>query len=94
MNLNGFSSIVLPMQLASIKMLNGTNYEDLSESLKVYMIVTNLDLELQRKEPIIDVNSSAKLKAKHEKWTHSNQVCLMTMKYIMDKTIKQSIPES
>ena len=89
-----FSSTALPMQLASVKTLNGTNYEDWAESMKLYLAVTNLDLALREEEPVIDANSSAELKAKHEKWAHSNRVCLMTMKYTMDKTIRQSIPES
>ena len=66
-NLMKISSIALPMQLASIKTLNGTNYKDWAKSLKLYLVVTNLDLALREEEPIIDINSSAELKAKHEK---------------------------
>ena len=69
---NEFSSIVLLMQLASIKTLNGTNYKDWAELLKLYLVVTDLDLALKEEEPVIDVNSSAKLKVKHDKWTYSN----------------------
>ena len=33
-------------------------------------------------------------KVLHEKWTHSNGVCLMVTIYIMEKTIKKSIVDS
>ena len=56
-------------------------------------MVTNLVLALQEEEPVIDVNSSGELKAKQKKWRYSNRVCLMTMKYIMDKIIGQSVLE-
>ena len=57
------------------------------------MAINKLDLTHQEEELVIDINSSIELKAKHEKLTHLNRVCLMIMKYTMDKTIKQSVPE-
>ena len=33
-------------------------------------------------------------KASREKWDHSNRVCLMVMKYTMEKSIRQSILET
>ena len=77
-----------PMQLTSVKTLNGTNYEDWVESLKLYLAVTNLDLALCKEEPVINENSTPIQRAHHEKWTHSNRVCLMVMKYIMEKIIR------
>ena len=59
---NEFSSISIPMQLDSVKMLNGTNYEDQVELLKMYLAVTNLNLALRKEEPIIDINSNVELK--------------------------------
>ena len=91
---NEFFSITLLMQLVFVKMLNGINYEDLAKSLKLHLAITNLDLTLWEEKLVIDANSSAELKEKHGKWTHSNRVCLMTMKYTMDKTTKQSVPKS
>ena len=69
---NGFSSIVLPMQLAYVKTLNRKNYKEWAESLKLYLTATNLDLAFQKEELVIDANSSVELKVKHEKWMHSN----------------------
>ena len=83
---NGFSSTVLLIQLTFVKILSGTNYENWVESLKLYLTITNLDLTLLEEESVIDANSSVELKAKHEKWIHSNRVYLMTMKYTMNKT--------
>ena len=37
----------LPMQLTSVKTLNGTNYEDWKESLDLYLAITNMDLALR-----------------------------------------------
>ena len=82
------------MQLTSIKTLNGTNYEDWAESLKLYLAITNLDLALREQEPVINAESTTEQRANHEKWAHSNRVCLMVMKYTMEKTIRQSVPES
>ena len=69
---NEFFLTALLMQLAYVKTLNRTNYEDWTELLKLYLTVTNLNLALREEEPVIDENSSTKLKAKHEKWTYSN----------------------
>ena len=54
-----FSSTSLPRQLTSIKMENGSNYEDEAKSLKLYLVVTNLDLAPREEEPIIYTNLSA-----------------------------------
>ena len=67
MNLMKFSLIMLPMQLASIKTLNETNYKESVESLELYLVTTNLDLALREEEFVIDMNSSVELKVKHEK---------------------------
>ena len=82
----------LPMQMNALTRLNGTNYEDWVESLKLFLAVSNVDLALTEDEPPkpTDVSPAAD-KSKYEKWAHSNKVCLMTMKYTMDKTIKDSI---
>ena len=82
------------MQLTSVKTLNGTNFEDWAESLKLYLAITNLDLALREEEPVISEESIAEQRAQHEKWAHSNKVCLMVTKYTMEKTIRQSVPES
>ena len=41
----------LPMQLTSVKTLNGTNYEDWKESLGLYLAITNMDLALREAQP-------------------------------------------
>ena len=82
------------MQSTSMKYLNGTNFEDWAQSLKLYLAITNLDLALREEEPVISEESTAEQRAQHEKWAHSNRICLMVMKYTMEKTIRQSVPES
>ena len=82
----------LPMQLTSVKTLNGTNYEDWKESLGLYLAITNMDLALREAEPpALTDQSTVADKASREKWDHSNRVCLMVMKYTMEKSIRQSI---
>ena len=76
------------MQLTSVKTLNGTNFEDWTKSLKLYLAVINLDLALHEDESIINANSTPVQRAHHEKWNHFNKVCLMLMKYTMEKTIR------
>ena len=80
------------MQLTSVKTLNGTNYEDWKESLDLYLAITNMDLALREAEPPDLADQSTIVdKASREKWDHSNRVCLMVMKYTMEKSIRQSI---
>ena len=43
---------------------------------------------------MINENSSPIQRAKHEKWTHFNKVCLMVMKYTIEKTIRLSVTNS
>ena len=85
----------LPMQLTSVKTLNGTNYENWKESLDLYLVITNMDLALREEEPpALTDQSTVADKASREKWDHSNKVCLMVMKYTMEKSIRQSILET
>ena len=71
----------LPMQLTSVKTLNGTNYEDWKESLDLYLAITNMDLALREAEPpALTGQSTIADKVSREKWDHSNRVCLMVMK--------------
>nr|KYP60045.1 hypothetical protein KK1_015493 [Cajanus cajan] len=85
----------LPMQLTSVKILNGTNFEDWKESLDLYLAITNMDLSLREEEPTaLTPESIVAQKDSHEKWENSNRVCLMVMKYTMEKSIRQSIPEN
>ncbi|KAJ1387717.1 gag-polypeptide of LTR copia-type, partial [Sesbania bispinosa] len=54
-----------------------------------------MDLALREQEPpALTLESTAVQRASHEKWEHSNRVCLMVMKYTMEKSIRQSIPEN
>lgn len=39
-------------------------------------------------------NSAVAERASHDKWEHSRIGCLMVMKYTMEKSIRQSIPET
>ena len=61
--------------------LNRMNYEDLVESLKINLAITNLDLAVRKEEPVINVDFIVEQKIQHEKWAHLNKVCLMAMKY-------------
>ena len=65
------------MQLILVKTLNGTIFEDWAKLLKLYLAVTNLDLALRDDELIIKDNSTPVQGAHHEKWNHSNKVCLI-----------------
>jgi hypothetical protein len=84
----------VPMQLSSVKTLNGTNYDDWKESLDIYLAITQMDLALRVDAPaaLTDASTEAE-KAYYEKWQNSNRVCLMVIKYSMDKTIRQGILE-
>ncbi|XP_074560510.1 uncharacterized protein LOC141816668 [Curcuma longa] len=79
----------------SLPKLNDTNYEDWADSIKLFLAISNVDVALTENEPEVPtLESSAAVTTKHEKWVHSNKVCLMTMKFTMDKTIKDNVPET
>ena len=85
----------LPMQLTSVKTLNETNYEDWKESPDLYLAITNMVLALREVEPpALTDQSTVADKDSREKWDHSNRVCLMVMKYTMEKSIRHSILET
>jgi hypothetical protein len=86
----------LSLQLSAIKTLMGTNYEDLYESLTINLAVMNLDLALkvEATAKLIEKSSTKEKKKKknyYELWEHSNRTCLMIIKYIISKSIRQSI---
>ncbi|KAH7835419.1 hypothetical protein Vadar_026019 [Vaccinium darrowii] len=59
------------------------------------LAIMNLDLAIREKAPSKPTaESSAEEKAYHERWEHSNRTCLMIMKYTMDKSIKQCVPDN
>jgi len=79
----------LPMQLTFIKTLNGINFEDWKESLDLHLAITNMDFSLREEEiPTLTPKSTGVQRAPREKWEHSNRVCLMVMKYTMEKSIR------
>jgi len=52
------------------------------------MEITNMDFSLREKEPpALTPKSTGVHITSHEKWEHSNRVCLMVMKYTMEKSI-------
>ena len=61
------------MQLTFVMMLNGTNYDDWANSLRLYLVVIYFDLALREDQPTFDANSIAKQRVKLESWTHLNR---------------------
>lgn len=89
-----FFSASLPMSLTDVKTLNESNFEDWKESLELYLALTDMDLSLRVEKPNeLTPNSSTADRIFYEKWVHSNRVCLMVMKYTMEKHIRHSIGE-
>lgn len=61
--------------------LNGTNYEDQVESLKLFLVVSNMDMALIEDGPLTLTSTSSIVdKSRYDKQVHSNKVCLMTMR--------------
>ncbi|XP_057985420.1 uncharacterized protein LOC131170388 [Hevea brasiliensis] len=82
------------MQLSDVKTLNGSNFDDWKESLSMYLPIAQLDLALRVDAPAELTNESTVIeKTYHEKWQNSNRVCLMVIKYNIDKSIRQGIPD-
>lgn len=75
--------------LEKIKVLENptnTNYADWVETLKRFLRVSKVDMALTEDEPTKPTETSSLAdKLKHEKWRHSNRICLITMKRYMDR---------
>ena len=85
----------MPMHLGSLIKLNGTNFEEWIESVKLFLVISCIDSALTEDEPHVPTATSfAEEKTKYDKWINSNKICLMTMKHSMEKTIKDNIPEA
>lgn len=62
-----------------------TDYEDWVESLKHFLSVSKVDMALTEDEPAKPTDTSSDAdKLKHDKWLHSDRICLITMKRYMD----------
>ena len=80
--------------MSSIKTLNGTNFEEWNEKLRVVLAIMRLDLVLEVNKPdAITSQSFAGAKAYFNKWAKSNKLFMMIMRLSMDKTSKNSIPQ-
>jgi len=84
----------MPMHLGSLIKLNGTNFEEWMELVKLFLAISCVDSTFTEDEPSVPTaTSSAEEKKKYDRWIHSNKICLMTMKHNMEKTIKDNIPK-
>ncbi|XP_043699954.1 uncharacterized protein LOC122650619 [Telopea speciosissima] len=80
-------------QLSSIKVLNGSNFEEWKDSLIITLGIMRLDFALRVDEPTKPTaDSDTATKAVYEKWEESNRLCLLIMQHTMDKQIKKSVP--
>ncbi|KAF7808414.1 Retrovirus-related Pol polyprotein from transposon TNT 1-94 [Senna tora] len=88
------SSASVFQQLSVVKTLNVTNYDDWYESLDMYLTVSRDDLAMREGKPAdLTAQSNDAEKAFHKQWHDSNRICLTVLKYTVDKTIRQSVPE-
>ena len=77
-----------------VKTLNGTNFDDWYESLNMYLTISKDDLAMREPMPTtITDGSSVAEKTYYKLWHDSNRICLTVMKYTIEKTIRDSIPE-
>ncbi|KAF7814744.1 Retrovirus-related Pol polyprotein from transposon TNT 1-94 [Senna tora] len=74
--------------------MNVTNYDDWYESLDMYLTISRDDLAMREAKPAdLTTQSNDAEKAFHKQWHDSNRIFLTVLKYIVDKTIRQSVPE-
>ncbi|XP_043705513.1 uncharacterized protein LOC122655380 [Telopea speciosissima] len=80
-------------QLSSIKVLNGSNFEEWKDSLIITLGIMRLDFALRVDEPTKPTtDSDTAAKTLYEKWEESNRLCLLIMQLTMDNMIKKSVP--
>ncbi|CAM8963142.1 unnamed protein product [Rhodiola kirilowii] len=80
-------SFAVTANLNNIPILNGTNFEEWKENIKIFLGSMYLDLALRETKPIHLANSRSAFDRNHLRmWEHSNRLSLMI--------IHRSIPEA
>ncbi|KAM6556990.1 hypothetical protein CsatB_004009 [Cannabis sativa] len=87
------SALSVPRNSAMLT-LNGTNHKQWVESLMLNLTLMRVDLALRMDAPPKPADDATeKDKKSYEDWEHSNRCCLMLMRYHMDESIRDSIPQ-
>jgi len=72
------------MNSGSLIKVNGTNFEEWMESVKLFLAISCVDYAVTEDEPPVPIaTSSVEENIKYDRWIHSNKICLMTMKHNM-----------
>ncbi|KAM6577988.1 hypothetical protein CsatB_029825 [Cannabis sativa] len=88
------SALSVPRNSAMLT-LNGTNHKQWVESLMLNLTLMRVDLALRMDAPPKPADDATeKDKKSYEDWEHSNRCCLMLMRYNMDESIRDSIPQT
>ncbi|KAI5416052.1 hypothetical protein KIW84_041190 [Lathyrus oleraceus] len=67
--------------LNSVSVLNGENFKDWKENIKLVLGCMDLDLALRKEQPASPIESTTSKQMKdYEKWDRSNHMCLMIIK--------------
>ena len=70
------------------------NFDDWRESLDMYLTITKEDLAMREPKPAnLTPKCRSSHRAYHKQWYELNRICLIVIKYTIEKTIMQSIPE-
>ncbi|CAM8954155.1 unnamed protein product [Rhodiola kirilowii] len=80
--------------LNNIPILNGTNFEEWKENIKIFLSSMYLDLALREREPIHLANSrSAFDRNQLRMWEHSNRLSLMIIRRSIPKAFRGIVPD-
>ncbi|XP_062091041.1 uncharacterized protein LOC133797221 [Humulus lupulus] len=92
-HMEGLGALSNPRTSAMLT-LNGTNHKQWVESLMMNLTLMRVDLALRTDAPPKPTDDTTEKDRKsYEDWEHSNRCCLMLMRYHMDESIRDSIPQ-
>ncbi|CAM8886946.1 unnamed protein product [Rhodiola kirilowii] len=88
------SATSVAVNLNNIPILNGTNFEEWKENIKIFLGSMYLDLALREPKPIHLANSRNAFDRNHLRmWEHSNRLSLMIIHHGIPEVFKGIVPD-
>ncbi|KAL9684180.1 hypothetical protein QQ045_021614 [Rhodiola kirilowii] len=94
-SLSAYMSVTsVAANLNNIPVLNGTNFEEWKENIKIFLDSMYLDLALQESKPIHLANSGSAFDRNHLRmWEHSNRLSLMIIRRGILEAFSDIVPD-
>ncbi|CAJ2635047.1 unnamed protein product [Trifolium pratense] len=93
-NSNSATIASISANLNSVPVLNGANFKDWKEDMKIVLGCMDFDLALRKEQPTSPTETAtSEQRAYYEKWDRSNRMCLMIIKRGIPEVFRGTISE-